>query len=255
MMINSTENRYQALQQILVAYITATKEMDSDKLCSLLHPDARIYNSDSMDSRKLQLHWQEIPPHMKNLDKDQYRNKTKMNITSITIDGTIAHTVISVQTYFNYEYLDMHAFLWAKNQWQMISKVSHLIKIPGETTEKPSGKEIEEIIHFMNSYIATCFQLDFKQMRNLAHPEARMFISGQVHSENLHDHWIEDEQKFQGKDPDKWASNKNIFLQGVDVRDGIALVKLQFAEKWLDLHQLLKIGKKWYILNKLSQPI
>ena len=253
-MINSAENRYQALLKIINAYITATKEMDLDILCSLLHPDARIYNSDSMDSRKLQIHWKEIPPHMKNLDKDQYRNKTKMKIASITIDGSIAHTVISVQTYFNYEYLDMHAFLWVKNQWLMISKVSHLIKIPEETAEEPSGKEIDEIFHFLNRYIATCFQLDFKQMCNLAHPDARTFVGDQARSENLHDHWIEDEKKFQGKDPDKWASNKKIFLQGVDVRDKLAFVKIQFAEKWLDLHQLLKVGKKWYILNKLSQP-
>ncbi len=254
-MNKKTPNHYSELQQTLESYIEAAKEGNYAKLCSLLHPNARIYYSDSLDSKKLLDHWGEVPPHIKDIDPEQLKLNTHMTIESIVVDGNIAHVSIAVLTYFQYEYIDFHALLWLENQWQFISKVSHLMEYPSEPRDEISGKEGLEVLDLSEKYIACCFQLDFEQMRHLAHPEARIFIGGRTTSKNLHDHWREDEEQFQGKDPAEWGSGKKIHLLGLEVKGKVAMIKLQFGEKWHDIHQLVKVGPDWLMVNKISQLV
>ena len=108
---------------------------------------------------------------------------------------------------------------------------------------------------YMQQYMETCFQLDFSTMRTLAHPDARIFIGGQKTSKNLHDHWKDDEIRFEKIPLSEKRSISQIYITNLEVDKSLAFVKLQFGEKWHDIHELIKIGEKWTLINKVSQKI
>ena len=67
--------------------------------------------------------------------------------------------------------------------------------------------------------------------------------------------WLKDEKEFQGINPQEWSLGKKIYILALEVNAKVAVVKLQFGEKWHDVHQLVKVGPTWKFVNKISQQI
>ena len=236
-------NHQNQLFQTIDQYISASKFLQMDILRDLLHPDARIYYADSVDSKSLVEHWKSTGGHVKDFDQEEWAEKTHMSILSLHIDHDIAHLRIKTHTPLNYIYLDYHTLIWYEEKWHLITKVADLLETPSESESPPSGKEYDEVLAFINNYINNCGQIDEPSMNKYIHPDARIFFG----SKKLSELWK--------KEPFQNLWTEEISIMNIEVDKYLAFVKLQIGESRRDFHELIKIGKNWIFINKVSQNL
>ncbi len=115
---------FEKLKKAISTYIEGSRELDYEKMISVVHPDARLFLGNVETSKKLYDHWK--PDHVRFPDekaKKEWYDKAIIKILSIQIEGTIA----SVKLQYANWYYDFHNFVKIKGEWKMVDKVSSKI--------------------------------------------------------------------------------------------------------------------------------
>jgi len=116
-------SEYDNVKKTIEIYIEGSRRLDYDKVITVVHPDARLFIGDEQTSKNLYEHWLQGLDRFKDTDLDEYYKKTKIEILSIEVVGTIA----SVKLNYNNYYYDFHNLIKIGNDWKIVDKVSHEI--------------------------------------------------------------------------------------------------------------------------------
>jgi len=122
---NKDISEFKKLKDTINTYIEGSRELNYEKMISVVHPDARLFLGNVETSKKLYEHWKPDPVRFPDeKSKKEWYNKAIIKILSIQIEGTIA----SVKLQFANWYYDFHNFVKINGEWKMVDKVSSKIE-------------------------------------------------------------------------------------------------------------------------------
>lgn len=249
------EDYLKEIRKTLDIYIDGSRRLDYDRMISVVHPDARLYYGGNEKSRLLYEHWKGTPEHLKEVNLDDYYNKTRIEICSIEAESTIGFAKVIFHTFFDYKYIDYHTLIKVQNDWKIIDKVSYLIESPEEKKIGINENELHKVLDTISTYIDSGKKLDFNLMCSLAHPEGRIFIGGEMSSKNLITHWKEEQERTKNLNKDTWGKKIQAIILSARIDGLLAHFKLQNGINWLDFHTLVKYDDSWKFVNKVSHKL
>ena len=122
---NKDISEIEKLKDAINTYIEGSRELDYEKMISVVHPDAGLFLGNVETSKKLYEHWKPDPERFGDEKaRKEWYDKAIIKILSIQIEGTIA----SVKLQYADWYYDFHNFVKINDEWKMVNKVSSKIE-------------------------------------------------------------------------------------------------------------------------------
>ncbi|MCK5046152.1 MAG: nuclear transport factor 2 family protein [Candidatus Heimdallarchaeota archaeon] len=115
--------------------------------------------------------------------------------------------------------------------------------------------EYDNVKKTMEIYIEGSRRLDYDKKISVVHPDARLFISEELKSKNLYEHWLKGQDRFKDTDRDEYYKKTTIEILSIEIEGKIASVKLNYNNWYYDFHNLIKIDSDWKIVDKVSHKI